>query len=269
MSDVVLVEVDAGVAVVTLNRPESLNALDSPMLDMLPGVLRTLAHDDDVGCVVLTGAGRGFCAGGDLKSRQAEHDAIAQLPEDERNRVTLPYRVDGLLRARADAARLLHDMAKPTIAMINGPCAGAGLSLAGACDLRFAAGSASFSLAFTKVGLSGDLGGAWFWTQILGTAAARELYLMPQRLSAQDALSRGMVHRVHADTDLRAQTLAVAREIADGPRWAYAYAKDNLNLAEDGTLERLLQAEALTQGLSGRSNRQMGFRPSATLTKKP
>src|SRR5437868_3863084 len=188
MSEVVLVEKDDGVAVVTLNRPESLNALDSEMLDTLPGVLRTLAEDPDVACVVLTGSGRGFCAGGDLKSRQLEHDAMAKLPEDERARLTLPYRVDGLLKARSESARLLHDMSKPTIAMINGPCAGAGLSLAGSCDLRVAAESASFTLAFTGVGLSGDLGGTWFWTRILGTAAARALYFMPSRISSSEAL---------------------------------------------------------------------------------
>lgn len=267
MSDVVVVEVEDGVAVVTLNRPESLNALDSELLDRLPHVLRDLAHDPEVGCVVLTGAGRGFCAGGDLKSRQLEHEAIAKLSEEERNRVTAAYRVDGLLKARSDSPRLLHDMSKPTIAMINGPCAGAGLSLAGACDLRFAGNGAVFSSAFTTVGLCGDFGGTWFWTQILGTAKARELYMLPRRIAAQEALEMGMLTRVMPDADLRTETMKVARELANGARWAYAYAKDNLNIAEDGTLERVLQAEAMTQGLSGRTNRQFGFKPTSVLAK--
>lgn len=267
MSDVVTVEMDAGVALVTLNRPESMNALDSELLDRLPHVLRELAHDPEVGCVVLTGAGRGFCAGGDLKSRKAEHDAIAQLPQAEQARVTAAYRVDGLLKARSDSPKLLHDMSKPTIAMINGACAGAGLSLAGACDLRFSAQSAVYSIAFTPVGLGGDFGGTWFWTQILGTAKARELYMMPRRMSAQEAYERGMLTQVMPDEQLREQTMKIAREIAAGPRWAYAYAKDNLNIAEDGTLDRVLQAESMTQGLSGRTNRQFGFVPASILGK--
>lgn len=267
MSDVVLVERDNGVAIVTLNRPNSMNALDSELLDRLPVVLRDLAQDPEVGCVVLTGAGRGFCAGGDLKARQAELDALAKLPEEVRQRITAPYRVDTLLRVRAESSRLLHEMSKPTIAMINGPCAGAGLSLAGACDLRFASQSAVFTSAFTRVGLCGDFGGTWFWTQILGTAKARELYLLPKRISASEALDRGMIHGVYPEADLRAQTLSIAHEVADGPRWAYAYAKDNLNAAEDGTLDRVLQAEAITQGLSGRTSRQTGFKPSSVLAK--
>lgn len=267
MTDVVIVEIQEGVALVTLNRPDSINALDSELLDRLPHVLRELAHDPEVGCVVLTGAGRGFCAGGDLKSRQAEHEANDRLSEAERNRVTAPYRVDGLLKARSDTPRLLHDMSKPTIAMINGPCAGAGLSLAGACDLRFAAESAVFSIAFTSVGLGGDFGGTWFWTQILGTAKARELYMLPRRMTAQEAFDRGMLTQLVPDAQLREHTMKLAREIAAGPRWAYAYAKDNLNIAEDGTLDRVLQAESMTQGLSGRTNRQFGFKPASVLSK--
>ncbi len=107
MPDVVLVDCDNGVAIVTLNRPESINALDSELMDRLPVVLRDLAQDPVVGCVVLTGAGRGFCSGGDLKARQAELDALAELPDDVRQRVTAPYRVDMLLRVRAESSRLL------------------------------------------------------------------------------------------------------------------------------------------------------------------
>ncbi len=138
--------------------------------------------------------------------------------------------------------------------MINGPCAGAGLSFAGACDLRFASEGAIFTSAFTRVGLCGDFGGTWFWTQILGTAA-------------NEALDRSMIRCLYQETDLRAQTLRIAHELADGPRWAYAYAKDNLNAAEDGTLDRVLQVEAITQGLSGRTTRQAGFKPSSVPAK--
>lgn len=264
----VLVTLEEGVALVTLNRPEQLNALDSPMMDTLPGVLRDLAYNRKVACVVLTGAGRGFCAGGDLKARQAELDARALLPEDEQRELASPFNIEALLRARIDSARQLHDMPKPTIAMINGPVAGAGLSLAGACDLRYAARSAVFNCAFTRAGLAGDHGGSWFWTRILGTAKARELYFLPRNLSAAEALEFGLVHGVHDDAALRDAVLGLARRLAAGPRWAYAYAKNNLNLAEDGTLEQVLRVEATNMGLSSRTSREHGFKPSSVLRKK-
>lgn len=267
MSDTVLVDRDGGVAIVTLNRPERLNAIDTELMNYLPGVLRGLADDPDVGCVVLTGAGRGFCAGGDLKSRQAELDAQALLSEEERRLLAMPYVGDVGLRAKVEASRLLHEMQKPTIAMVNGPCAGAGFSMAGACDLRFAGESAVFTSAFTRAGLSGDFGGTWFWTQILGTAQARELYLLSERITAAQALARGMVTRVLPDADLREATLEVARAMADGPRWAYAYAKRNLNAALDCPLERVLQSEIITMGNATRTTREAGRLPSSVLAK--
>jgi len=269
MSDTVLVTRDDGVAVVTLNRPEALNAMTSELMDYLPQVMRELANDPLVGCVVLTGAGRGFCAGGDLKSRQAELDAAALLPPEEQKVRALPMNVDSLLRTRVEASRLLHDMAKPTVAMINGPCAGAGFSLAGACDLRFAGESASFTSAFTRAGLSGDYGGSWYWTQILGTAKARELYLLPEKIDAQKALAWGMIHRLYSDAELHEKTMEVARHFANGPRWAFGFAKRNLNAAEDATLDRVLQGEATHMGISSRTSREQGFMPSSVLGKKP
>ncbi|MDP2258606.1 MAG: enoyl-CoA hydratase-related protein [Caulobacter sp.] len=267
MSDTVLVERDGGVAVVTLNRPERLNAIDSELMQHLPGVLRQLADDHSVGCVVLTGAGRGFCAGGDLKSRQAELDAQALLSDEERLLLQMPHVLDAQLKSRVEASRLLHDMPKPTIAMVNGPCAGAGMSLAGACDLRFAGESALFTSAFTRAGLSGDFGGTWFWTQILGTAKARELYFLSEKIAAADALALGMVNRVWPDADLRELTLDVARSLADGPRWAYSYAKRNLNAAEDSTMDRVLQSEVTTMGLATRATRDAGRSPVSVLNK--
>ncbi|MGE4243478.1 enoyl-CoA hydratase-related protein [Ramlibacter sp.] len=267
MTNTVLVTRDAGVATVTLNRPESLNALSSELMDALPGVLRELANDPDVACVVLTGAGRAFCAGGDLKTRQAELDAQKDLPDEERLALATPYRVEAKLRARVESARLLHEMPKPTIAMINGACAGAGLALAGACDLRYAGESAVFTSAFTRAGLSGDFGGSWFWTRILGTAKARELYLLPRRLTAVQALDFGMLNAVVPDAGLQSHVTGIARSLADGPRWASTYAKSNLNLAVDGSLEQVLRAEATHMGLSARTSREHGFQPSTVLRK--
>jgi 2-(1,2-epoxy-1,2-dihydrophenyl)acetyl-CoA isomerase len=267
MADTVLVERQGGVAIVTLNRPERLNAIDSELMERLPVVLRELAVDIEVGCVVLTGAGRGFCAGGDLKSRQSELDAEAALPEAERALRQTPYVLDQRLRERVEASRLLHDMPKPTIAMINGPCAGAGFSMAGACDLRFAGESAVLTSAFTRAGLSGDFGGTWYWSRILGTAKARELWFLSEKIAAADALAQGMVNRVWPDGDLRARTLEVAHALADGPRWAFAYAKRNLNLAEAATQEQVLQSEVTTMGLATRTVRDSGRLPVSVLDK--
>ena len=267
MTDTLIVTRDRGVATLTLNRPDRLNAMNSELMEAFPGVLRGLAADPEVGCVVLTGAGRGFCAGGDLKSRQDEHDAMNALPAAERAATAAPYLLDANLAARVEASRLLHDMGKPTIAMINGPCAGAGFSLAGACDLRFAGESAVLTSAFTRAGLSGDYGGAWFWTQILGTAKARQLYFLSERIDARRALALGMVNDVFPDADLQARTLEIAHRIADGPRWAFAYAKRNLNAAEDTSMDRVLSLEAMSMGLAARTTREAGFMPLSVLKK--
>jgi len=267
MSDTVQVAREGGVAIVTLNRPERLNAIDSELMEYLPQVIRGVAADPEVGCVVLTGAGRGFCSGGDLKSRQAELDAQALLSDAERQLLQMPYVMDQVLKARVEASRLLHDMPKPTIAMINGACAGAGLSMAGACDLRFAAESAVLTSAFTRAGLSGDYGGTYYWTQILGTAKARELYLLSEKIAAADALARGMLHRLWPDAELRERTMEIAHGLADGPRWSYAYAKRNLNLAETASLDQVLQSEVTTMGLATRTVRDTGRLPVSVLDK--
>lgn len=253
MSDkLVLVEEDDGVLVVTLNRPDRLNALNVPLHRALNEVLEDAARRREIRCVVLTGAGRGFCAGGDLNAI-AERDPsrpTSPPPAGPFGASAIERRVDRI-REHAIAPRLLHEMPKPTIAMVNGPCAGAGLSLAAACDLRLASVSAVFKAAFTRVGLSGDSGGSWFWTQILGTAKARRLYLLNERFDAQAALEFGLVSHVIAETDLRSQTLATARDLASAPRAALRFCKEVLNAAEDGSLEQVLDLEALAQAVSG------------------
>jgi 2-(1,2-epoxy-1,2-dihydrophenyl)acetyl-CoA isomerase len=154
------------------------------------------------------------------------------------------------LRGFMETSRLLHDMGKPTIAMVNGPVAGAGIGIAGACDLRFAAESATFLSAFDRIGGSGDFGSTWFWTKILGSGAARELFLLGDKLTAQEALSKGIFTRVFPDDELREATLTAARKLAAGPRMGWRYMKANLNLAEDATFEAALDQEALHMGLS-------------------
>jgi len=248
MSDELQVQIEQGVGVVTLNRPESLNALHSALIAELGAALQALAADAEVGCVVLTGAGRAFCAGGDLKAIRARDAAAPKAAAG----AGLGKRIDGLRQGSA-VPRLLHDMGKPTIAMINGPCAGLGMSLAGACDLRFAGASVVMTSAYQKIGLSGDGGGSWYWTQILGSAGARRLFLMNERFEGRAALEFGLVHELWPDAELRARTLDIARRIAEAPPGALRFAKEALNAAEDGSFARVLEFEAVTHALSGAS----------------
>jgi 2-(1,2-epoxy-1,2-dihydrophenyl)acetyl-CoA isomerase len=234
MSEELLLSTENGVAVLTLNRPERLNALTRIMLSELRTQLASLAENPDIGCVVLTGSGRAFCSGGDVRVQAATAGKSDQSPEQRADQ----------LRASMEASRLLHDMPKPTIAMVNGVAAGAGMSLALACDLRIAGESARMTTAFAKVGLSGDYGGTYFLTQLVGPSKARELYLTAEVLDASRLLALGVVTRVVPDTALVAETMALAGKFAAGPRVAYRYIKRNMKVAEEGTLSDALDAEA-------------------------
>ncbi len=205
------------------------------MIDALLETLPRLGADPDIAVVILTGAGRGFCAGGDVKSMA-----------DGKMQLSLADAVPRL-RARMEVSRLLHDSPKPIIAMVNGPAAGAGLAMALACDLRVAAQSARFITAFAKVGFSGDFGGSYFLTKLAGTAKARELYYTGEPLDAGQALALGLVNRVVPDAELVAATMALARRLARGPGIALGLMKQNFNAAESCTLSELLDLEAAHQ----------------------
>jgi 2-(1,2-epoxy-1,2-dihydrophenyl)acetyl-CoA isomerase len=151
------------------------------------------------------------------------------------------------LRGRMEVSRLLHEIPKPTIAMVNGPAAGAGLAMALACDLRIAAESARFITAFVKVGFSGDFGGSYFLSKLVGTGKARELYYTGEPLDARQALALGVVNKVVADAELLEATMALAKRLAGGPSVALGLMKQNFNAAENGTLSELLDLEALHQ----------------------
>src|SRR5437016_3743456 len=226
MTQDLLESVKDGVATLTLNRPDRLNAMSVAMLDAMLEALARLADDSSVGVVIVTGAGRGFCAGGDVK-------AMAEGREFSGD--TLEEKAQGL-RAKMEVSRWLHEMPKPTIAMVRGAAAGAGLSLALACDVRIAGESAKFGTAFARVGYSGDFGGSYYLTKLVGTAKARELYYTAELVDAKQALSLGLVNRVVPDDRLEEETLALAGKIARGPRIALRYMKRNLNAAESGTL---------------------------------
>jgi 2-(1,2-epoxy-1,2-dihydrophenyl)acetyl-CoA isomerase len=143
-----------------------------------------------------------------------------------------------------ETSRWLHEMPKPTIAMVRGPAAGAGLSLAMACDMRVASDTARFGTAFARVGYSGDFGGSYYLTQLVGTAKARELYFTADLLDAQQALALGLVNRVVPDARLEEETMALASRLARGPRVAYRYMKRNMNAAESAGLKEMLDLEA-------------------------
>lgn len=241
MSQDLLEVVKDGVAILTMNRPERLNALSHSMLAAMLDALPRLAEDPGVGAVILTGAGRAFCAGGDVK---------AMAEGRETGEGTLEEKAQAL-RSRMETSRWLHEMPKPTIAMVRGAAAGAGLSLALACDLRIAGDTARFGTAFARVGYPGDFGGSFFLTQIVGTAKAREFYFTADILDAREALALGLVNRVLPDARLEEETLALATRLARGPRIAYRYMKRSLNAAETGTLAELLDLEAWHQTRCG------------------
>jgi 2-(1,2-epoxy-1,2-dihydrophenyl)acetyl-CoA isomerase len=233
MSDL-LETTEDGIAWLTLNRPDRLNAFSPAMLLALGEALQRLGSDAEIGAIVVTGAGRGFCAGGDVKTMESR--ATQGFEE----------RVEGLRRMH-QLPMLLRTIPKIVIAMVNGPAVGAGLGLALACDLRIAGGSARFGTGFAGVGYSGDFGGSWSLTRLVGTAKARELYFLGDIIDAVAAAALGLVNRVVDDQALRRETTALARRIADGPRVAYGYMKRNLFAAETEPLAAVLEMEAVHQ----------------------
>lgn len=233
MSDIVLQDLSDGLLTITLNRPDRRNALSGELLDGLNAAARRGASDHSVRAVLLKGAGGTFCVGGDVKS-MASGAAPVSLEEKKE-----------ALRRNMEVSRILHDMPKPVVAQIDGAAAGAGLSIALACDLRIASESAKITTAFAKVGLSGDFGGTYFLTQMLGSAKARELYLLSPVLSAKEALTLGMVTRVVPDAEIDAAALQIAMSLAQGPSMTLGYIKRNINNAEQMSLEACFDAEAM------------------------
>ena len=226
-----------GIATLTMNRPEARNAFTREMMDGLSQALPRLAVDPAVRLVVITGAGNAFCAGGDVKSF-AKNAAGAPVSQ------TFDTKVADL-RVRMDVARWLHEMPKPTLAVIPGPAAGAGLSVALACDLRIAADDAKMTTAFSKIGLSGDFGGSYFLNYLVGAAKAREMYFTGQVISGAEAARIGLVNRAVPAAQLPAAANAWATELAALPTVAVGYMKRNLNTALRGSLSDVLDAEAI------------------------
>jgi 2-(1,2-epoxy-1,2-dihydrophenyl)acetyl-CoA isomerase len=232
-----LARVEDGVAVLTMSRPERRNALSLPMLAALGRLIPEVAADPAVRCVVLTGAGGAFCAGGDVKGFAAGAGLDG----------TFDDRVRAQQRAHRAVALALYELPKPTVAVLPGAAAGAGLSLALACDLRYAADTAVLTTAFGKVGLPGDFGGAWLLSRLVGPAKARELFYFSPRLDAAQALRLGLVNAVFPAGELADAALGLARELAAGPATAFGYMKDNLVRAETLGFAEYLDLEAIHQ----------------------
>jgi 2-(1,2-epoxy-1,2-dihydrophenyl)acetyl-CoA isomerase len=240
---VLLSSTEGRVLILTLNRPEKLNALTKELHDQLLEAVTRASTERSVGCVVLTGSGTAFCSGGDLGG----------APQSvEQQRPTQEDRADTLLH-HGESARLLHCMPKPTIAMINGVAAGAGLALALACDLRVMSRAAVLTTSYLRVGLCGDLGVSYFLTHLVGPARARELLFMNQKLDAETALQWGLANRIEDPDGLSAATLGVARQLAEAPAVAIRYMKQNLLRAETQTLPEVQESEAFGMARCGRT----------------
>jgi 2-(1,2-epoxy-1,2-dihydrophenyl)acetyl-CoA isomerase len=231
--------VEDGVAVLTMNRPERRNAMSGEMMSGMTIALREAEASNDVRCVVLTGAGGAFCAGGDVKGmNERNKPASGGAP------TTLDEAIARQRLAQRATAGKLYEMPKPTIASLPGAAAGAGLSLALACDLRIASENALLVTAFAKVGFSGDYGGTFFMTQLIGAAKARELYYLSDRVDAKEAERLGLVNQVVTEGALEEKTLELARRLASGPSVAYRYMKENLNRAVGGEMGECMDLEA-------------------------
>src|ERR1700722_10236969 len=256
MTDTVRFEVSGPVATVRLTRPDRLNAMTEELIGGVLACLEQATADDAIRAVVLTGAGRGFCAGGDLGAM----GEFAGLRTEEASRAEL--------RRLHRTTELLHEMPKVTIAAVNGPCAGAGLSLACAADLRIAAQSAVFATAFLRAGQTGDYGGTWLLPRLVGPGKARELFFLGERIDANEAERIGLVNRVVPDEELLPVARAIAEQAAVAAPLAFASLKANLNDADDLRLEELMREEAV-RFTRNRSTRDSAEAVRAFLDKRP
>ncbi len=245
MTDPLLTRLDGAVMTVTFNQPESKNALDTMTQRRMGEVFRDAARDPAVRVLVLTGAGAAFSTGADVKTLGGPDpdDPIAQRWSADPVWTDLEARVDRLQHLMQASLRL-HRMGKPTIAMMRGPAAGAALSLALACDFRFASNTAVLVTAFSRIGTSGDYGGSYFLTKLIGPMRTKELYMLSERVAADEAARLGILTRLVPDEALERETYAFANRLAEGPAVAYRYIKENVHAALDESLEKACEIEA-------------------------
>ena len=235
-SNTILLESKNGVATLTFNRPDVLNATNDEFYREFARLIRQIAEDAQIGCVVMTGAGRGFCAGADVKSMNPD---MKLLDRRKRHRWIL-----------ADILRPLVNLEKPVIAAVNGPAVGAGFNIALAADIIIASDKAVFSQIFTRLGLVPDLGGLYLLTRVVGLNKAKELCFTARKVGAVEALTLGIVNRVAAADELMAASISMAEEIAAGPPTALGMIKTLLNKSSNSSLDQMLEYESYAQTLA-------------------
>ncbi|WEX12463.1 enoyl-CoA hydratase [Chelativorans sp. AA-79] len=233
MSDILLDKAD-GIATITLNDPGTLNSLSEDMQFRLLDMVNRTAADSTVRVVVLTGAGRGFCSGGNVKKMGSKIEESMEV------------RAEVMLQKHQVSVRI-QESPKVFIALVNGACFGAGLGLALACDFRLAAKSAKFGTAFAKIGLSGDFGVSWTLTKLVGSARAKEMMILGDPIDAPRAKEFGLVNDVCDDVELLDKGLQLAKRLAQGPSVAYGYIKKNLAASHSSTLAEIVQIEIRNQ----------------------
>ena len=234
--ETIIYELDERVATITLNRPDALNSTNDQMYKELNYLIGEIAANPEVRCVILTGAGRGFCAGADVRGMDPNMKLLARRARHR-----------GILR---NVLRPLFDLEKPVIAAVNGVAVGAGFNIALACDFIVSSDKAMYSQIFTKMGLVPDLGGLYFLTRIVGVNKAKELCFTAKKISAQEAHDLGIVNHVVPHDDLLAEAGKIAKEIAAGPPVALAMIKTLLNKSADSTLDQMLEYEGYAQTLA-------------------
>jgi 2-(1,2-epoxy-1,2-dihydrophenyl)acetyl-CoA isomerase len=231
--EVIITEVSDKVATLTFNRPDKLNALSMDLIGRSIEILTEWSRDPEIGCIVVTGAGRAFCAGGD----------VSTMARDESE--TLEQKIDRL-RQMHELSWLLYNMSKVTIAAVNGFAMGAGFGVCLACDLRIASDQARFGSAYAKVGYGGDFGTTWLLTHLAGAPKAKELFFLGDIIDANEAHRIGLVNRVVPHDNLSATVREIASRIALGPLTSYRYMKANVNLASSADFRTMLDREAET-----------------------
>ncbi len=259
MSDILLIDLHDGVQTLTLNRPERLNALSGQLLLELSEAFKAAGRDDAVKAVVVTGQGRAFSSGADVAEFRDLRDGQEWQPPDLGAK--LRNDVNPLIRR-------ITSLEKPVFAAVNGIAAGAGMSLSLACDVRYAAESARFIQVFVNIGLVPDGGSFYFLPRLVGMSKAMELAWTAEPVSAQEALSLGLVNRVLPDAELLARIQEAAAKVARGPSTAIALVKRGMSQAHELSLDRVLEMEAQYQGIASQT-RDFDEGVGAFLEKRP
>ncbi len=262
-SDDVYGEVVDEVGTITLNRPDRRNAMSDAMIDGLASLLENMGQSDEVGVIVLTGAGKAFCSGGDVQDFDAKGGEGAGSSEVDQ------AAVEAQRAAQAATVGAIHRSPKPVIAAIPGAAAGAGLGLALAADFRIGSERAVMATAFAGVGLAGDFGVAWLLNNLVGPAKARELLMLNPRISAQEALDLGLLNWVVPEEEFAERTRALAEQLAHGPSQALSSMKDNLVRATEQDLAESMHDEVPLHKATGLTEDHIGAIRAFVEKRKP